>query len=113
MSGDGAQIVLDLMSRLTASGNAPSRQSIEAVRTEDAEQVNALGMYSAGREAIISTAQRVIGAAKTVGTTSEIVSATLLRDDVILAHVLSVARVSPDGETRDVQFRFTIVMVRA
>jgi len=112
MSVDPARIALDLVLRSTPAGGAPSRSIIETDYTHDAEQVNGLGTYSAGREAIISTVQKVMGTAKTVGIKSEVVSATLLADGVILAHVLSSANV-PEGPAPGIrQFRFTLVIVR-
>jgi uncharacterized protein (TIGR02246 family) len=112
MSVDPVQIAFDLVTRSTPSGQAPTRSLLEADYTEDAEQVNGLGMYSAGREMIIATVQKVVGAAQTVGIKNEVVSATLLADSVILAHVLSSAHVAAGPSAGDVQFRFTLVIVR-
>jgi uncharacterized protein (TIGR02246 family) len=109
---DPAQVALELVTRSTPSGEAPPRSLLEADYTEDAEQVNGLGMYSAGREAIISTVEKVVGAAKTVGIKNEVVSASLLADRVILAHVLSSAHVAAGPNAGDMQFRFTLVIVR-
>jgi uncharacterized protein (TIGR02246 family) len=109
---DPAQIALELVTRSTPSGEAPPRSLIEADYTEDAEQVNGLGRYSAGREAIISTVQKVVGAAKTVGIKNEVVNAALLAERVILAHVLSSAHGSTGPNAGHVKFRFTLVIVR-
>ena len=82
----------------------------EATLTEDVEQVNAFGVYTKGRDAVWATAQKTIGATKTTGLSSEVVSASLLASDVLLAHVLSSAESGANGEK--IQFRFMLVIVR-
>ena len=106
---DPAQIALDLSTRLAPKGEAPSRTLIDATVTEDIEQVNAFGAYSQGREAVWATAQKTISATKTVGLTSEVVSASLITPNVILAHMLSTAEGGPSGPP--VRFRFMMVIV--
>ena len=112
---DAAQIALDLINRSTPRGEGATRESIRAVLeadyTEDAEQVNALGVYSVGRDAILSAAEKAAIAHKTVGIDSTVVSASQLADNVILAHVLSTAEVPEGPFAGKVRFRFTLVIV--
>jgi hypothetical protein len=84
---------------------------LEADYTDDVEQVNGLGVYSRGRVAIFDAAQKAVGTGKTVGLHSEIISAGFLADDVILAHVLSIANVPEGSLAGEVKFRFTLIIV--
>ena len=115
MAIDPAQIALDLVTRSTPQGDGATRDSLRAVLeadyTDDAEQVNGFGVYSSGRNAILAAAEQAAIANKTVGIESRVVSANRLADNVILAHVLSRARVPEGPFVGTVQFRFTLVIV--
>jgi hypothetical protein len=115
MTIDPAQIALDLMTRSTPRGEGATRDSVSAVLeadyTDDAEQVNGFGVYSAGRDAILAAAEKAAIANRTVGMESRIVSASQLAENVILAHVLSSARVPEGPLAGTVTFRFTVVVV--
>ena len=85
---------------------------LEATSTNDIEQVNGFGVYSKGRDAVFAAAQKAVGANKTVGLDNQIVSASLLAPSVILAHILSSADVPQGPLAGQIQFRFTLVIVR-
>jgi len=108
---DPAQIALDLWTRLTPKGEGPSMALLEATSTEDVEQVNGIGVYSKGREAVFAAAQKAVGGDKTVGLESDVVSAGLLAPNVILAHIVSSAEIPGWPRTLKIQFRFTLVIV--
>jgi uncharacterized protein (TIGR02246 family) len=116
---DPAKIALDLWTRSTPkAGEVASRATVkaalEAAYTEDAEQVNGFGVYSSGREPMLAAAENAVIANRTAGFESTITSATLLADNVILAHALGSAEV-PEGPLAGrgrVQFRFTLVIVK-
>ena len=115
MAIDPAQIALDLITRSTPQGEGATRDSVSAVLeadyTDDAEQVNGFGVYSAGRDAILAAADKAAIANKTVGIESRVVSASRLAETVILAHVLSSARIPEGPFASSVRFRFTLVIV--
>ena len=108
---DPAQIALDLWTRSTPKGEGISRELLEADYTADVEQVNGFGVYSKGREAVFAAAQKAVGASKTVGLDSQVVSASLLEPNVILAHILSSADAPQGPSAGKLQFRFTLVIV--
>ena len=115
MAIDPAQIALDLITRSTPQGEGATTDSVRAVLeadyTDDAEQVNGFGVYSAGRDAILAAAAKAAIANKTVGIESGVVSASRLAENVILAHVLSSARIPEGPFAGSVRFRFTLVIV--
>ena len=90
------QIALDLWIRSTPKRDGISRELLETDYTEDIEQVNGFGVYSRGREAVFTAAQKAVGASKTIGLDTKVVSTSLLAPNVILAHLLSSAEV-PQG----------------
>ena len=115
MAIDPAQIAFNLITRSTPRGEGATRDSIKAVLeadyTDDAEQVNAFGVYSSGRDAILAAAEKAVIANRTAGVESRIVSASRLADNVILAHILSSANVPEGPLAGSVRFRFTLVIV--
>ena len=108
---DPAQIALDLWLRSTPKGEGISRALLEADYTEDVEQVNGFGVYSRGREAVFAAAQQAVDADKTVGLDTNVVSASLLAPNVILAHLLSSADIPQGPLAGRMEFRFTVVIV--
>jgi len=105
------QIALDLWIRSTPKRDGISRELLETDYTEDIEQVNGFGVYSRGREAVFTAAQKAVGASKTIGLDTKVVSTSLLAPNVILAHLLSSAEVPQGPHAGKVEFRFTLVIL--